>query len=344
MDCGEKRFKIIILAAGKGTRMKSARAKVLHEVMGRPMLAYVLDTAESVGADEVVVVVGYQGDAVRNAFRGRNVKFVLQKEQLGTAHAVSSAQEALIGYGGSVVILCGDVPFLRAETLSGFVHRCETEEASLGVLTVLVDDPEHYGRIIKDQAGNILRIVEQKDATIEERAIREVNTGIYWAKCPVLTSALERVEKENAQREYYLTDIVELARKAGQKVISVAADNAVEVIGINSREDLAGAWRTKQAEVNKGWMVEGVSIMDPLNTYIEPSVRIGKDTVIYPFTVLRGETRIGENVTILSFSQIDNSEIPTGRSVGPFANLRDGVYCQCRQEVSVADQEDFGPG
>ncbi|MFH1147281.1 MAG: NTP transferase domain-containing protein [Pseudomonadota bacterium] len=333
MSSEKKGFKIVILAAGKGTRMKSSRAKVLHDVAGRPMLAYVLDTAESAGADEIVVVVGYQGDAVRTAFQERNVRFVWQREQLGTAHAVMSAREAVAGYKGNIVILCGDVPLLRPETLRGLVDRCKAEDASVAVLTAVVDDPEHYGRIIKDESGNVLRIVEEMDATAEERAIREVNTGIYCVKCEVLTAALERVRRDNAQREYYLTDIVELAREAGERAIGVVAGSAEEVIGINSREDLAEASRMKRTEINRKWMMDGVSIIDPSSTYIEPSVDIGRDSIIYPFTVLRGQTRIGEGVTIFSFCHIEDAKIPAGKLIGPFAHLRKDVSQKNRQEV-----------
>ncbi|MDQ7838210.1 MAG: NTP transferase domain-containing protein [Thermodesulfobacteriota bacterium] len=234
-------FKFIILAAGKGTRMKSSRAKVLHEIMDRPMLAYVLDTAERVESSGIYVIVGYQSKAVEAAFVGRSIKFILQHEQLGTGHAVLCAASELSGYSGDVVILCGDVPFLRPETVRGLIQQHIAREAALSVLTTIVDDPGHYGRVIKDGKGNILKIAEDKDATPDEKLICEVNTGIYCAKFPVLIDALRRAGRDNVQGEYYLTDAVHLIKEMGHRVISVITDRQDEVMGINSMAELARA-------------------------------------------------------------------------------------------------------
>lgn len=244
-------FKLIILAAGKGTRMKSFRAKVLHEIMGRPMLAYVLDTAERLESSGIYVIVGYQSKAIQEAFCDRQAKFVLQQEQLGTGHAVLCAAGELSGYSGDVVILCGDVPFLKPETVMRLIKQHIARKAALSVLTTTVEDPGHYGRVIKDRKGNILRIVEDKDATPDEKLICEVNTGIYCAKFPVLIDALRRAGRDNAQGEYYLTDAVHLIKEMGHRVISVITGRRDEVMGVNSMADLARAEEMIRREINK---------------------------------------------------------------------------------------------
>lgn len=237
----ETALKIIILAAGKGTRMKAAGAKVLEQIGGRPMLAYVLDTAEKIESLGIYVVVGYQSEAVRLAFCNRKIRFVLQAEQLGTGHAVLCVGREMPDYKGNVLILCGDVPLLRLETARMLVEQHLAQQAVLSVLTAVVDDPGPYGRVIKDADGNILRIVENKDAAPEERLVHEVNTGIYCAQFPVLLKALKSVKRDNVQGEYYLTDAVQLIREMGYKVISVTTDRQDEIMGINSRDDLARA-------------------------------------------------------------------------------------------------------
>ncbi len=244
-------FKLIILAAGKGTRMKSFRAKVLHEIMGRPMLAYVLDTAERLESSGIYVIVGYQSKAIQEAFCDRQAKFVLQQEQLGTGHAVLCVAGELSGYSGDVVILCGDVPFLKPETVMRLIKQHIARKAALSVLTTTVEDPGHYGRVIKDRKGNILRIVEDKDATPDEKLICEVNTGIYCAKFPVLIDALRRAGRDNAQGEYYLTDAVHLIKEMGHRVISVITGRRDEVMGVNSKADLARAEEMIRREINK---------------------------------------------------------------------------------------------
>lgn len=244
-------FKFIILAAGKGTRMKSSRAKVLHEIMGRPMLAYVLDTAERLESSGIYVIVGYQSKAVQEVFCDRQVKFVLQQEQLGTGHAVLCVAGELSGYSGDVVILCGDVPFLKPETVRGLIEQHIARKAALSVLTTIADEPGYYGRVIKDGKGNILRIVEDKDATPDEKLICEVNTGIYCAKFPALIGALRRAERDNAQGEYYLTDAVRLLREMGHRVISVITGRRDEVMGVNSKAELARAEEMMRREISK---------------------------------------------------------------------------------------------
>lgn len=247
-------LKVIILAAGKGTRMKSARAKVLHEIMGRPMLAYVLDMAEELETQGIYVVVGYQGQKVQEVLGDRAVRFIWQREQLGTGHAVLCVDSELPGCQGDVVILCGDVPLLKAKTVKRLIDRHIEQGATLSILTAVVDDPSLYGRVIKDADGNILRSVEDKDATPEERLVHEINTGIYCARLPLLLKALRRVKRDNVQGEYYLTDAVQLIRGMGYKVISVTTDQQSEVMGINSRDDLARATEIVRREIGKSGM------------------------------------------------------------------------------------------
>ncbi len=324
----------IILAAGKGTRMKADKAKVLHEIMGRPMLEYVLDVAEEVAGDGIVVVVGYQAEAVRKRFESRNVRFVDQAEQLGTGHAVMCARQEVSEYEGSVLVLCGDVPFLRGDTVSGLIRRHVEEDASLSILTTIVEDPSHYGRVIKDDTGKVVRVVEERDATAEERLVKEINTGIYCAQSGLLFEALEKTGRGNVQGEYYLTDVAEVMSRGGRKVIGVVTERHEEVIGINTRADLARATGIKRAEINEKWMVGGVTIIDSVNTYIEPSVTLGRDVVIYPYTIITGASTIGGRSIVLPFCHIENSTVGSEARIGPFAVIRGSA---------VPDQGEIGP-
>jgi len=237
----KKRFKTLILAAGKGTRMGSDLAKVLHQIHERPLLDYVIDVARAAGSEEIVVIVGHQADLVRETFADRRLIFVEQREQLGTGHAVLQAREAFAGYDGDVLILCGDVPLLKSATIQSLVDNHLAEKAVVSVLTTIPPPPHAYGRIVKDQNGNVLKIVEHKDATDVERQIGEINTGIYCVDTKFLFDALGKVTNNNQQKEYYLTDIVEIAVREGRKVKSFIAADYVEVMGINTLEELARA-------------------------------------------------------------------------------------------------------
>lgn len=237
----ENKFCALILAAGKGTRMKSDLAKVLHVLNGRPLLYYSLDAARKAGAEKTVAVIGHQADKVREEFAGSDCIFVEQNPQLGTGHAVLQAQNVLSGYDGLTVILCGDVPLLKAATIKSLLNNHIVEKAMLSVLTTIPPPPHAYGRIVKDTKGNVLKIVEHKDATDEEKKIGEINTGIYCVDTKFLFHALGKVTNNNQQREYYLTDIVEIAVREGQKVKSFIASDYVEVMGINTLDELARA-------------------------------------------------------------------------------------------------------
>jgi UDP-N-acetylglucosamine diphosphorylase/glucosamine-1-phosphate N-acetyltransferase len=237
----ESQFCALILAAGKGTRMKSDMAKVLHVLEGKPLLRYSLKAAREAGAEKIVVVVGHQADRVREAFPDPDLIFVDQMPQLGTGHAVLQARDALKDYGGLTVILCGDVPLLKPETIRSLIRQHRAEQSCVTVLTTEPPGPHAYGRIVKDGRGDILKIVEHKDATEAERRILEINTGIYCVDTPFLFAALAQVKNDNRQKEYYLTDIVEIARREGRKVHAFLTADDVEVMGINTLEELEKA-------------------------------------------------------------------------------------------------------
>ena len=237
----ENKFSALILAAGKGTRMKSDLAKVLHVLNGKPLLHYSLAAAESAGAEKIVVIIGHQADKIRDDFPGRGCIFVEQKPLLGTGHAVLQAKNVLADYKGLTVILCGDVPLLKPATIKSLVYNHLAAKAVVSVLTTIPPSAQGYGRIVKDDKGNVLKIVEQKDATEEQKKIVEINTGIYCVDTKFLFSALGKVTNDNKQREYYLTDIVEIACREGQKVKSFIASDYIEVMGINTVEELSRA-------------------------------------------------------------------------------------------------------
>jgi bifunctional UDP-N-acetylglucosamine pyrophosphorylase/glucosamine-1-phosphate N-acetyltransferase len=330
----------VILAAGKGTRMKSDLVKVLHPLLGVPMLSYPIELSlNGIRSEKTIVVVGYQADQIKERFKNPQIHFVLQKEQLGTGHAVLQTMPFLQTFHGTVLILCGDVPLVRTETLHSFIETFEENEVILSVLTAVVKDPFGYGRIIRSVKGWLEKIVEEKDASEEERMIREINTGIYCVKAPFLIEGLREIGKENAQGEYYLTDLVEIARKNGLRCSAHIVPDPIEVMGINTRVDLAMANEVLGQEKLKELMLSGVTIVDPKTTYVDRIVEVGKDSIIYPNCHLQGITKIGErcllepnikisdsilgnDVTIRSNSVISESQIEEGAIIGPFAHLR----------------------
>ena len=330
----------IILAAGKGTRMKSDLVKVLHPLLGLPMLSYAIDVSiNGINAEKTIVVVGCQADRIKERFKDYPVQFVLQEEQLGTGHAVLQALPFLQGFNGTVLILCGDVPLVKAETLLSFVDAFRKNDAILSVLTTVVDHPSGYGRIVRNPQGFIDRIVEEKDADEEEKLIQEINTGIYCLRASFLTDGLKEIEKENAQGEYYLTDLVEIAGKRGFKCSAHQVGDPVEVMGINTRVDLALANEVLRQEKVRDLMLSGVTVIDPRTTYADRAVEVGRDTVLYPDCTLQGNTVIGrhciiepnvkisdsilgDEVTIRPNCVITESKIEDGATIGPFAHLR----------------------
>lgn len=330
----------IILAAGKGTRMKSDLVKVLHPLFGLPMLRYTVDLSlNHIKADKTIVVVGHQADQIEEKFKNLNIEFARQEKQLGTGHAVLQALPFLHQFDGTVLILCGDVPLVKAETVRSFVDTFWGNDSTLAVLTAVVKDPYGYGRILRGEEGWLEKIVEEKDASEEERLIREINSGIYCVKACFLKDGLQEIGQENAQGEYYLTDLVEVARKRKLRCSAHIVADPAEVMGINTRVDLATAAEALRQEKVMELMLSGVTILHPGTTYVESMVEVGKDTILYPNCTFQGKTRIGERcliepnvkimdsvigneVTIRSNSVITESKIDNHASIGPFTHLR----------------------
>ena len=330
---------IIILAAGKGTRMKSDTAKVLHPVAGLPLLTYPLRTAQAFSPQKLVVVVGHQAGQVEELFAGENLVFARQEQQLGSGHAVAVTEELLAGFSGTILIMCGDVPLIRVETIERFLAEHWQRAATVSVLTVNLEDPSGYGRVVRDAAGALQRIVEHRDATGEERLIREINTGIYCCDASFLYAALKKIGKNNDQGEYYLPDIIHRAVTGGLPAAAVITEDFQEVKGINDRIDLAEAERVMRQRILAQHMQGGVTIIDPAATYIEYGVTVGADTVIYPNASIRGKSAIGSscvidmNATIIDSTigsrvhirpscVIDGSRVADRVTIGPFAHLR----------------------
>lgn len=304
-------LRAVILAAGKGTRMRSKLPKVLHKVGGKAMLQHVLDAADAAGAAEKIVIVGHGAELVESMV-GEQGKIVLQAEQLGTGHAVMQTKDALAGFTGTAMILCGDTPLLDGEELKKFYEAHVQSGAAATVLTAFMDNPFGYGRIVRDADGNVQGIVEEKDADAQQKLIKEINTGIYCLECPLMFDVLATLTCDNAQGEYYLTDVLTKLNEAGKKVGGVVTEDSDMVMGINSRRQLAEAESVMRVRILNKLMDEGVTIMDPASTFIEGSVKIGRDTVIYPFTWLEGNTEIGEGCEIGPNVRLTNVEVGNG--------------------------------
>lgn len=304
-------LRAVILAAGKGTRMRSKLPKVLHKVGGKAMLQHVLDAADAAGAAEKIVIVGHGAELVESMV-GEQGKIVLQAEQLGTGHAVMQTKDALAGFTGTAMILCGDTPLLDGEELKKFYEAHVQSGAAATVLTAFMDNPFGYGRIVRDADGNVQGIVEEKDADAQQKLIKEINTGIYCLECPLMFDVLATLTCDNAQGEYYLTDVLTKLNEAGKKVGGVVTEDSDMVMGINSRRQLAEAESVMRVRILNKLMDEGVTIMDPASTFIESSVTIGRDTVIYPFTWLEGNTEIGEDCEIGPNVRLTNVEVGNG--------------------------------
>jgi len=333
---------IILLAAGQGTRMKSDLPKVLHSLGGKALFLHALETAQRLGPERVAVVVGHGADAVRQAYNGNGVAWAIQDKQLGTGHAVLCAQEAFNGFAGEVVILSGDVPLIQENTLRAMIERHRRRNAAATLLTAVLEDPKGYGRILRDAQSNLTGIVEEKDASEAQRKIREVNAGVYVASAPFLFAALSGVKNNNQQGEYYLPDIVAVGLDQGLTIETVTAEDPREMMGVNSREELAFMEKNLRQSINKKWLLAGVTLKDPETTYIDEGVTIGKDTVIGPNTQLRGKTIIGERCQIDGSAFLTDAEIgdevhlrfavvmtgcrvERGAIIGPFAHLRPGT-------------------
>ncbi len=309
----------VVLAAGKGTRMRSRIPKVLHPILGAPMIHYVISTVQEV-AEKTVVVVGHGAQEVERALDGFGVTTAVQEQQLGTAHAVSAAAESLAG-AREVLVVCGDTPMLRSSTLSSFVERHREAGAALSVLTCIMADPKGYGRIIR-RGEDVLGIVEEQDASADQRQIREVNAGVYLFSGDFLLTHLPKVQADNAQGEYYLTDLVGMAVSEGYGVAAFCLAGGDEAIGINDRRALSDVEQMMLRDLRRQWMDRGVSFENAPTIYLEPSVVLGEDVVLGPNVVLKGRTEIGPGARIGAFSFLENQVIEEGTEVPPFTVKR----------------------
>lgn len=343
-------FTSVILAAGMGTRMKSKMPKVLHKVCGKPLSKWVIDASKAAGADKVCAVVGHKAETVKEVL-GDVCEFALQAEQKGTGHAVMQAIDVIKNSKGEVVILNGDTPLITAETINKAIEYHKNNGNQATVITAILDDATGYGRIVRDNDGSVLKIVEQKDASEEEKKINEVNSGMYVFDAQSLVYALDKITPNNAQGEYYLTDTLEILLSAGKKIGGYAISDNDEIRGINDRVQLNEAEKTMQKRINEYHMRNGVTMRNPESVYIEDGVEIGNDTEICQNVTIKSGTKIGSDCVIGSGSMLDRavihdgvdvlssvileSEVDEGTHVGPFAYIRPN--CHVGKEVKVGD-------
>ncbi|MDA8235806.1 MAG: bifunctional UDP-N-acetylglucosamine diphosphorylase/glucosamine-1-phosphate N-acetyltransferase GlmU [Clostridia bacterium] len=329
----------VILAAGKGTRMKSKLPKVLHKVCGRPMVLQVIEAVRAAGIEKMVAVVGHGAEEVRQAL-GSTVEYAVQEQQLGTGHAVQQAEALFVEFNGAVLVLCGDTPLVTRDTVSRLIQYHQEQRAAATVLTALMEEPAGYGRIVRHPNGTVAKIVEDKDASEQERQIKEINTGAYCFNSGELFSALKNLTPANAQGEYYLTDTLEILQKQGKTISGMVIQDPREMMGINDRLQLAEAEAMMRKRITENLMREGVTILDPATTWIDQGVKIGADTVIYPNTVIEGSTVIGEDCLIgpgarlvdasleqgveVQYSIVLESTLGAQTTVGPYAYIRPG--------------------
>lgn len=340
--------KAVILAAGKGTRMKSKYPKVIHKVCGKEMLNHVIDNSKYSGVDEVIAVLGHKSELVQ-AVINEDVKTVLQTEQLGTAHAVKMASDYL-NKEDTIIVLCGDTPLVETKTIKALFEYHEKNDCMASVLSALANDPKGYGRIIRDDKDELLKIVEQKDASEQERRVKEVNSGIYCFNGEFLISALKEVKNENAQGEYYLPDTLEIIKNKGGKVGVYSGSTIDELMGVNSRVQLSNAEKFMKKRINEKHMDNGVTIIDPENTYIEADVEIGMDTIVLPGCIIQKGSKIGEECTIGPETMIENSVIGDYTEVKKSTminskvgnNTKVGPYAYLRPKSNVGDNVKIG--
>lgn len=329
------KLKTLILAAGKGTRMKSDLPKVIHKVNGIPMVKKILNELEKLGTEENILILGHKKEEILKELG--EIKYAVQEEQLGTGHAIMQAENLLKDYEGDVMILCGDTPLLRHETLKAMYEAHKKSGVATTILTSVYENPFGYGRIVKN-GEKVTAIVEEKEADEETKKIKEVNAGVYCCNAKELFAALKKVTNNNEKGEYYLTDIVGIQVGEGKTVASFVLEDNREILGVNSKVELAEASKILRERKNTSLMEEGVILIDPTSTYIEETVKIGKDTVIYPTVMLQGNTVIGENCEIIGCTRIidstlgndiriessviEESIVDDKVTMGPFAHLR----------------------
>ncbi len=330
----------IILAAGEGTRMRSQIPKMVHHILGHPMVWYAVQAAHEATGCKPIVVIGHGADAVKKAL-GNKVQYVLQSVRLGTGHAVQQTEPLLQGKTDAVVVTYGDMPLLKSETLTWLIDAQRNHKGPITMLTILADDPRGFGRIIRKEDGGVQAIVEEAQATQEQLAIRELNPGVYCFNAGWLWDALKRIDL-SPKGEYYLTDLVGIAVKQGEAVQAIRVDEPSEMIGINTRIHLAEATMILRDRINQELMLAGVSIIDPQNTYIEPGITVGQDTIIWPNSYIHGETQVGNNCSIgpntiikdtiignrckVTTSVLEGALLEDDVDVGPFGHLRKGAH------------------
>lgn len=331
----------IVLAAGAGTRMKSKKPKVAHEILGKPLVRWVVDAAKAAGVTRIVSVVGHAREQVIPLVEA-DTTVVVQQELNGTAGAVLACAQALEDFKGSVLVLSGDCPLITSETVTNLAALREEHDAAVVVLTMQPENPFGYGRIIRDDAGQVARIVEQKDATPEEAAVGECNSGFYCFDAQALFAALTQVGSDNAQGEFYLTDVLEICRNAGRAVMALPAQSASECLGVNSRGQLAEATALLQQRINAALMAQGVTLWDPAQVWVGPDVQVARDVELLPQTYLLGTTTVGEDSVVGPNSRLTNTavgrgctveetvaldaRIDDGATAGPRAYLRPGAH------------------
>lgn len=339
----------VILAAGQGTRMKSKLYKVLHPVCGKPMVEHVVDNISKLQVTETVTVVGFGADMVRQHLGGKS-SFVIQENQLGTAHAVMQAKDALGDKKGTTLVICGDTPLIKSETLSALIKQHEETGAKATILTAFTENPSGYGRIIRNPDGAVERIVEHKDANEQELRINEINTGTYCFDNEALFEALDCVNNDNAQGEYYLPDVIEILKAKHELITAFQTEDFEETLGVNDRVALSEAERIMRKRINEKHMRNGVTLIDPANTYIDQDVIIGQDTVIFPGTCIHGKTMIGEGCEIGPNTEIRNCEISHNTKIRQSAvydsmigaNVNIGPFAHIRPETTIHDDVKIG--
>lgn len=340
----------IILAAGKGTRMQSKLYKVLHKVCDRSMVELVLDSLDNLNMSDIITVVGFGAEKVKDVIEGRT-KFVLQEEQLGTAHAVKMAKNVLAEKEGTTIVMYGDTPLITSDTVNNMITYHENSGAKATVLTAFTDEPYGYGRIIRDEVGRLTSIVEEKDATEEERKIKEINSGIYCFDNKLLFEMLDQVKNDNNQGEYYLPDVLGLLNDKKYLIETYICENFDETFGVNDRVALAYAENVMRIRINTMHMLNGVTLVDPNNTYIAPDVKIGRDTTIYSNVTLKSNTIIGEDCQIKPNSYLENAKIGDGvkilsstitdssvgsfSTIGPYSHIRNN--CELNENVRIGN-------
>ena len=331
------KLKTLVLAAGKGTRMKSSTPKIIHKVNGVPMISKILEVLNDINSEENILILGYKKDEILKVV-GEDIPYVMQTEQLGTGHAIKMASEKLKNYDGDVMVLCGDTPLLRSETLKELYNFHKENNATTTILTSIYENPFGYGRIVKDESGLVKAIIEEKEANPEIKKIKEVNAGVYCFNSIELFKALEKITNNNEKGEYYLTDVIGIQVNENKKVQSFILEDNVEILGVNSKVELAQASAELRRRKNISLMQDGAILIDPNTTYVEDKVKVGQDTIIYPNVFLQGDTTIGENCEILSNSRIIDSKLGNNIKIessvieesiledfvtmGPFAHLR----------------------